>query len=242
MDRPPAAEGLLRDAAPDIALGPAGGLPREGAEADGGTGDVAKILGEDIIFGRLAPGARLIEDQLIERFGATRHHIRRALNELEKTGVVVRERNKGVAVRSLSAREVQEIYEVREVLQRQAALRIRLPAPAAAIRSLEGIHENYVRSVRDRNFRAVHEANDAFHLTLFSICNNRHLVGSIRYYMWLSLPVRSKKTTDVEHILKSERDHFAMIRMLSGTDSWALAQMCVDHLQDAKQDYLRIVA
>lgn len=38
--------------------------------------DIAKALGEDIIFGRLAPGTRLVEDNLIARFGATRHFIR----------------------------------------------------------------------------------------------------------------------------------------------------------------------
>jgi DNA-binding GntR family transcriptional regulator len=47
--------------------------------------DVAKVLGEDIIFGRLAPGTRLVEDHLIARFGATRHYIRQALYELERT-------------------------------------------------------------------------------------------------------------------------------------------------------------
>jgi len=56
--------------------------------------------------------------------------VRQALAELERTGIVVREKNKGVAVRSLGPREVGQIYEVRELQQRQAALRIPLPAPA----------------------------------------------------------------------------------------------------------------
>ena len=92
--------------------------------------DIAKVLGEDIIFGRLAPGARLTEDTLIARFNVTRHFVRQALAELERTGIVVREKNKGVAVRSLSPREVSQIYEVRDLLQRQASLRIPLLAPA----------------------------------------------------------------------------------------------------------------
>lgn len=203
---------------------------------------IAKQLGEDIIFGRLGPGTRLIEDNLIARFNATRHFVRQALAELERTGIVVREKNKGVTVRSLSPREVGQIYEVRELLQRQAALRIPLPAPAAVIQELERLHEEYGRHLRAHHFRGVHEANDAFHLTMFAASGNPYLVESIKYYMWLSLPVRAKKTADYEHALASERDHFMIIQLLKGTDSWALAQLCVDHLQSAKTDYLGKIA
>ncbi len=200
--------------------------------------DVAKVLGEDIIFGRLAPGTRLVEDHLIARFGATRHYIRQALNELERTGIVVREKNKGVAVRSLTPAEVRQIYEVRELLQRQAALRIVLPAPAAAIAELECLHDQYARHVGSRDFSGVHEINDRFHLTLFACCGNAYLVDSIRHYMWLSLPVRAKKTADLDRAMASANDHFHLIQLLKGTDSWALAQLCVDHLQPAKQGYM----
>jgi DNA-binding GntR family transcriptional regulator len=201
--------------------------------------DLAKLLGDDIIFGRLAPGTRLIEDKLIARFGVTRHFVRQAFAELERTGIVVREKNKGVAVRSLTAREVQQIYEVRELLQRQAALRIVLPAPAAVIARLEQLHEDYARHLREGNYRGVHEANDDFHLTLFGACGNQYLLDSIAHYMWLSLPVRSKKTADHAHAQASERDHHMLIQLLKGTDPWALAQLCVEHLQAAKTEYLR---
>jgi len=208
---------------------------------DAGAVDVAKVLGEDIIFGRLAPGTRLVEDHLIARFGATRHYIRQALSELERTGIVVREKNKGVAVRSLTPSEVRQIYEVRELLQRQAALRIPLPAPKRVIEELERLHDEYCRHVREHHFRGVHEVNDQFHLTLFACCGNAYLVDSIKHYMWLSLPVRAKKTADLDRALASERDHHMMIQLMKGTDSWALAQLCVDHVQPAKDSYLQEV-
>ena len=50
---------------------------------------VATTLGEDIIFGRLAPGARLVEDPLMARFGATRHAVRQALAHETGKGRVV---------------------------------------------------------------------------------------------------------------------------------------------------------
>lgn len=205
------------------------------------TDQIAKALTEDIIFGRLAPGSRLIEDNLIARFGATRHYIRQALNELERLGIAVRERNKGVTVCHPTAHEVRQIYEVRELLQRHAALRIALPAPKDLIDRLQQLHADYGVAVRQRDFSAVHEINDTFHLTLFGACRNQALVDSIKHYMWLTLPVRAKKTMDMDHALASEREHHMMIQMLSGTDNWALAQLCVDHLQRPKKHYLAAI-
>ena len=216
-------------------------LPGGEASISAEAADVSRALTEDIIFGRLAPGERLIEDNLIGRFGVTRHLVRQALQELVRTGVAVREKNKSVKVRSLTPREVRQIYEVREMLQRQAALMIQLPAPAPLIERLEQIHAEYGRHLKAGNFSGIHAANDAFHLTLFGACDNDYLVDSIRHYMWLTLPVRANKTADVEHARSSERDHHVMIQLLKGTDRWALAQLCVDHLQGPKENYLRSV-
>lgn len=214
-------------------------FPGPTADTSPEAADVAKVLTEDIIFGRLAPGERLIEDNLIGRFCVTRHFIRQALQELVRTGIAVREKNKSVKVRSLTPREVRQIYEVRELLQRHAALLIQLPASAALIERLEQLHAEYGRHLKAGNFSGVHAANDAFHLTLFGACDNDYLVDSIRHYMWLTLPVRANKTADVEHARASERDHHVLIQMLKGTDRWGLAQLCVDHLQGPKNNYLR---
>ncbi|RVC59173.1 GntR family transcriptional regulator, partial [Mesorhizobium sp. M4B.F.Ca.ET.088.02.2.1] len=113
------------------------------ADYGGKEADVVRALEEDIIFGRLAPGTRLVEDVLLGRFPVSRHTIRQALYQLEKLGVVTRERNKGAMVRRLSQEEVRQIYEVRELLQRQAALMIPLPASDALIDELMEIHRIY---------------------------------------------------------------------------------------------------
>lgn len=199
---------------------------------------VMKALEEEIIFGRLQPGARLVEDALMARFEVTRHVVRSALFALERTGIVVRERNRGVTVRSLTPLQVRKIYDVREMLQRQAALLIALPAPPAFVRELEAIHERYVAAVRRSRHRDVHELNDAFHVALFSGCENPYLVESIKSYMFLSLPVRAKTMTDPAALAVSVKHHAAMIRLLEGRDNWSLAQLCVDHIQPAKVGYL----
>jgi DNA-binding GntR family transcriptional regulator len=199
---------------------------------------IARVLEEDIIFGRLAPGTRLTEDALLSRFAVTRHFARQALVQLEAMGIVTRERNKGATVRSLTPREVKEIYEVRELLQRQAALWIPLPAPQELIDKLMVIHEEHGRCVAEGYLRGVHEANDRFHLTLFGACGNQQLVKTIEVYMRLTLPVRANSMADAQSLRISHEHHRLMIEMLKGHDNWVLAQLCVDHLQPSKTRYL----
>jgi DNA-binding GntR family transcriptional regulator len=199
---------------------------------------IARALEEDIIFGRLAPGTRLTEDMLLARFAVTRHFARQALVQLESMGIVVRERNRGATVRSLTAQQVKEIYAVRELLQRQAALWIPLPAPDSLIAELNAIHEEHGRHIEAGFLRGVHETNDRFHLTLFGACGNAHLVQSIELYMRLSLPVRANSMANTASLRVSHEHHRLMIDMLKGTDNWVLAQLCVDHLQPSKARYL----
>ena len=202
---------------------------------------IVRALEEDIIFGRLAPGSRLTEDSLLARFPVTRHFVRQALVQLEQMGVVVRERNKGATVRSLTPEEVRQIYDVRELVQRQAALMIPLPAPRALIDQLLAIHEEHGAHIEAGYLRGVHETNDRFHLTLFSACGNKYLVQTIELYMRYSLPVRANSMSDRASLDVSHRQHKLMIDMLAGRDNWLLAQLCVDHLQPSKQRYIGLV-
>ena len=200
--------------------------------------EVVARLEEDIIFGRLAPEARLTEDALMARFGASRHFIRQALVEMERRGVVRRERNVGATVRSYSAEQVRQIYDVREMLTRQAMLMIALPAEPELIDRLRALQDAYRDRAERRDLRGVHETNDAFHLALFEACCNPYLVRTLADYMNLSLPMRAKNLADAEGLRISISQHESMIDLLGGRDRWALAQLGVDHMQASKADYL----
>jgi DNA-binding GntR family transcriptional regulator len=212
-------------------------LTREEEQAE-----VIRRLEEDIIFGRFAPGSRLVEDMLMARYQASRHFIRQALFQLERQGIVLREKNIGATVRFYSGEEVRQIYDVREMLTRQAALMIALPAPSALIEQLKALQAQYCIKADAQDLRGIHEANDAFHVALFSACGNPYLVHSLQDYMNLTLPMRAKNLADREGLELSRRQHEIMIELLQGRDNWALAQLCVEHMQYSKADYLGRIA
>jgi DNA-binding GntR family transcriptional regulator len=207
--------------------------------------DLDKVIAhleDDIIFGRLEPGLRLTEDMLMARYDASRHFVRQSLVEMERRGIVRREKNIGATVRSYSQAEVRQIYEVREMLTRQAALMVALPASQALIDELRRLQDVYRLRAEEGDLRGIHDANDAFHIALFAACGNPYLVGTLQDYMNLTLTMRAKNLADSNGLRLSISQHELMIALLQARDVWAFAQLCVDHMQTSKADYLRRVA
>jgi DNA-binding GntR family transcriptional regulator len=74
---------------------------------------VAAEIRERIRHGRLAPGQRLIEADLIVQLGVSRNTIRSAFNQLAAEGVITLERNRGAHVRVLDLEGIRQLYELR---------------------------------------------------------------------------------------------------------------------------------
>ena len=202
---------------------------------------VARELEEDIIFGRLQPGERLREDALLERFGGTRHFMRQSLARLERSGIVVHERNKGAMVRTFSAEEVGHIYEVREMLYRRAARCTPLPASAELIEELKAINDEYGACIAANDLRGIHETNDAFHKAQLSACANPYLRELVFDYMDITLAIRAKNIANPAHLQESIEHHRLIIKYLQGTDSWMLAELSVDHIKPSKKMYIESI-
>ena len=87
---------------------------------------VHERLREQILSGKLEPGAELAEVALSEQLGVSRGPIREALGRLASEGLVTVRPRRGAVVRSLSKEEFLELYQVREALEMMA---VRLAVP-----------------------------------------------------------------------------------------------------------------
>ncbi|SHJ94400.1 transcriptional regulator, GntR family [Pseudonocardia thermophila] len=79
---------------------------------------VLEVLREAILTMRFKPGQRLVERELIEMTGVSRTTIREVLRELAAEGLVRTIPQKGAVVLALSPDEAEELYDLREVLER----------------------------------------------------------------------------------------------------------------------------
>lgn len=200
---------------------------------------VVRALEADILFGHLRPRERLVEDTLMQRFAVKRHVVRQALLELERMGIVIRQPNRGAAVRDFTALEVEEITELRETLHRRAVSRMRLPQRDLAL-TLEDIQRRHDAAVAKRDPHAVDAANEEFHHTLFAACGNHLLAEAIGHYAYLSRAMRLYPLVDAAMLDILRGEHWAMIEAVRQGRRRELTDLVVQHIQHSKQLYLRV--
>lgn len=78
---------------------------------------IAQDLHAQILSGSLAPGARILQEDLAQQFGASRIPVRDALRRLEADGLVTIVANTGAWVSKLSEAECADAYQIREHLE-----------------------------------------------------------------------------------------------------------------------------
>jgi DNA-binding GntR family transcriptional regulator len=93
--------------------------------------------------------------------------------------------------------------------------------------------------VQASDFRAIHDANDRFHLAIFELCGNAHLVSLVKQYMDMTYIIRTNTFSDAAALQRSRAQHELMIDHLKGRDSWAFAELCVQHLRPNRDQYIR---
>lgn len=200
---------------------------------------IVQRLEEEIVLGFLHPKERLVEDELMKRFNVKRHLIRTALDELVQLGVVERRKNIGAVVRSYDLAEVTDLYEMRDMLEAEAARRMELPARPDKIALLKAIQEEHDKAISTSNMQQVFRANMAFHSTLFSLCPNKELVKTIRYFFTQTHAIRSSSARSAQSQAQSRKEHHAIINALESGNRDELIRLCREHISPARDEYLR---
>src|SRR5258708_14910222 len=98
---------------------------------------IYKALWHAIIEQALQPGAKLPEDAIGEKFGASRTIVRSALTRLAAEGLVELRRNRGAAVATPSWNEARDIFDVRMRLERLVVTRLAGGLTREQIKTLE---------------------------------------------------------------------------------------------------------
>lgn len=135
--------------------------------------EIVVQLQQEIITGAFAPGQRIVERELIERFGISSIPVREALQDLESRGLLVRRVNYGYSVVQLTHQEALRICEMRRVLEPQmmewAAERITPEGIAGLYRQLKVME----RAARGEMAEFFH-SDLVFHRLLWQAAGNAH--------------------------------------------------------------------
>jgi DNA-binding GntR family transcriptional regulator len=192
---------------------------------------------EDIRTRKLQPGDRLLETELAARLGISRTPVREAIRQMEADGLVVHVPRSGARVRALDYSEINELYEMRAVLEATAA---RLSARAASeveLAELEALNKEMEGAVDDMD--RLYRLNRQFHDTLLNAARNRYLSKSIEALKKTLLILGPSTMEEGERARLAVAEHAEMIAALLARDGAGAEAAMRRHIDAAHQVRLR---
>ncbi|MGH9487286.1 MAG: GntR family transcriptional regulator [Terriglobales bacterium] len=130
---------------------------------------VAEKLRDKIILGELAEGAQLRQDMIAAELQVSRIPVREAFRELLAEGLISITPNRGAVVSALEPAEVEELFQMRAVLEPEV-LRASIPRLREAhLAAAAAIHERFRSELlRTEAVSAWGRLNSQFHAALYA--------------------------------------------------------------------------
>ena len=182
-------------------------------EVDGTSKDRAyRELRRSIIMGHRRPGERLSLDELVRTYQSSITPLRDALQMLSQEGLVTIRPRSGYFVRSITLKELHELFEVREILELAAVERAAQRITDAGLQELEHVHAGYTGD-DDESYDRYTDENHRFHTLVAETSGNQelaqmlgHLHDRLARFMVLRGAGRSQEHTHAD-IIRALRAH-----------------------------------
>lgn len=147
-------------------------------EPDGKLRDiVARLLYDEIISLRIAPGTKLNVNQIASTLGISRTPVVEAIQKLGEIGFVVnREGQSGSYVLDLNIRDMINLYRVRTAIESEAAALCAHNVDDATLHRLVVLADAFKENVIRRDIRGMKDTDMPFHRLLIDSCGNPYIV------------------------------------------------------------------
>jgi DNA-binding GntR family transcriptional regulator len=193
---------------------------------------VAEALRASLVAGEMRPGVVYSAPTLAERFGISPTPVREAMLDLAKEGLVTAVRNKGFRVTELSDRDLDEITEVRALIEVPTVARI--AASPEGAEELRPLAEAIVTAAERRDILGYIEADHTFHLELLALAGNAHLVGVVRELRHRSRLYGVPSLAERGELLPSAREHLQLLDLVTAGDVQAAETLMLHHLRHVR--------
>lgn len=198
------------------------------------TVQIERALEHMILAGELKPGERLIEIELSRRFGTSRGPLREAMQTLAARGLVETIRNRGVVVRSISAREATELYDVRAAVFGLAGRLLTDRLDDFMLETMYGYVRDMEGLAKAEFFDDYYRINLAFHDFLITSTGNQLLAAEYRSFVNKLHLCRAKTLVQAGGLAVSNREHAEMVDAVASGDRMRAQEAFFRHVERAK--------
>ncbi|MGE5767153.1 MAG: GntR family transcriptional regulator [Bacteroidota bacterium] len=189
--------------------------------------------------GRLKPGERVRETALAEQLGISRTPIREALQRLARDGLVQLDARNGARIAELSLGAIQELYDLREILEGSTARLAALGASANDLQRLNAILAKEAAHLDDP--AALAKLNKLYHRTLCEAANNRYLSSAVATFSTTLVLLGPTTLAAHSRADESHAEHRAVVEAVAAGDAERAEALMRGHIRRAREIRLAMV-
>ncbi|MEF9975047.1 MAG: GntR family transcriptional regulator, partial [Clostridia bacterium] len=196
---------------------------------------VIMALSQDIFSLAFAPGMKLTEADLAERYCVSRNTIRETIAHLVNSGILVKVANRGIYIKKITIQDVRELFHLRKLFELEAVSGIGQrgfipPTLSAALIELQ-------KADAHQDWGAFVDADAKFHLSLVEAAGSSRLT---RLYQTIASEIKlciaqSRRLLDDHH--ENMYDHRVIFELLQKNDIEGAANFLARHLDSAVGDF-----
>jgi len=221
------------------------GLLKVAAEAEEGGGllsdRIRNALTDEIASGALVAGLALEEQQLADRFGASRTPVREALRQLAVSGLVEVRGRRGVVVARMTPERIMDMFEtsaeVEAMCVRLATFRM---TPIERSRLIE-LHEASLKMVEANDVDAYDSFNREFHECIYRATRNSFLAEQAQDVRSRLSAFRRTQLRQGERIRRSREEHESIMQAIAEGDGDTAARRMRAHMLNAASALSRYI-
>lgn len=201
--------------------------------------DIVTLIKNKIISGELNPGDRIVESQLVRELGISQTPIREAIHQLVGEQVVDVVPNRGALVRTLSAKDVFEIYSYRAVLEGMA---IRLAVQNVTIKDIKHLEQFYGEmkaKLSDDSVELLSQDSSYIHHYIYKLSKHSILLSMyefISFRIQLVNRILQRKYSKEQEVA----EHLELIEVLKNGDPDEAEKVMREHIYRSYRNFVTI--
>lgn len=202
---------------------------------------VYEWLRDEILSGSLTPGSRIRQHEVAAELGVSYTPVREAIRQLQATGLITYEPNRGNAVNMLDDEALQELYRLRGAVEGLGARLAAARLGADDLASIEAVHRSMIRELDgDSDSSVLADQSRRFHSLIVGAGGSRVILPKLQE-IWTHYPVprvQSLWASEVE-ARRVVSAHGLILDALRAGDGDLAGSLMESHIADSVEYRLR---
>ena len=202
---------------------------------------VVDQLRQSILDGTHPAGSQLRQDALSEAYGVSRIPVREALFQLEAEGLVRIVPQKGAIVSELSLDEINDVFDLRRLLEPRMLARSAPRFEAEDFARLDDIHGNFEQAIAAGNVSAWGQINADFHMALYVRADQPRTRSIVAALLQTSDRYTRVQLSNTTAMGIAEKEHAELIALCRAKRIDDACRFLEKHIEAVRTDLLRVI-